>query len=236
MAYAKTQDYLFFLETMMRRLIEEDIPDEQIKSFLQQINKPFDKYVFVANIQVKDYVDNQWMQPLFQLEPLMKSGMICSYKQSLFILFTHSSEQFQFEKFLNEWLGMYAISTKSLTFGYSSCHVAQQELAIAVREAYYARIMAEIEAIPHRQYQTLASDSLLIELHRKDAKFAMDYVNSYLGPILEEKADPDLIKTAITYIRKKREYQRSGGCSFLPPKHYSLSNGKNSSAISTYGE
>ncbi|QGG49688.1 PucR family transcriptional regulator [Lysinibacillus pakistanensis] len=217
MAYAKTQDYLFFLETMMRRLIEEDIPDEQIKSFLQQINKPFDKYVFVANIQVKDYVDNQWMQPLFQLEPLMKSGMICSYKQSLFILFTHSSEQFQFEKFLNEWLGMYAISTKSLTFGYSSCHVAQQELAIAVREAYYARIMAEIEAIPHRQYQTLASDSLLIELHRKDAKFAMDYVNSYLGPILEEKADPDLIKTAITYIRKKGNIKEVAVAHFCHP-------------------
>ena len=217
MAYAKTQDYSFFLETMMRRLIEEDVPDKQIKSFLQQINKPFDKYVFVVNIQVKDYVDNQWMQPLFQLEPLMKSGMICSYKQSLFILFTHSSEQFQFEKFLNEWLGMYAISTKSLTFGYSSCHVAQQELAIAVREAYYARIMAEIEAIPHRQYQTLASDSLLIELHRKDAKFAMDYVNSYLGPILEEKADPDLIKTAITYIRKKGNIKEVAVAHFCHP-------------------
>lgn len=217
MAYAKTQDYSFFLETIMRRLIEEDVPDEQIKSFLQQINKPFDKYVFVANIQVQDYVDNQWMQPLFQLEPLMKSGMICSYKQSLFILFTHSSEQFQFEKFLNEWLGMYAISTESLTFGYSSCHVAQQELAIAVREAYYARIMAEIEAIPYLQYQTLASDGLLIELHRKDAKFAMDYVNSYLGPILEEKADPDLIKTAITYITKKGNIKEVAVAHFCHP-------------------
>jgi len=217
MAYAKTQDYSFFLETMMRRLIEEDVPDEQIKSFLQQINKPFDKYVFVANIQIQEYVESQWMQPLFQLEPLMKSGMICSYKQSLFVLFTHSSEQFQFEKFLNEWLGMYAISTESLTFGYSSCHVVQSELAIAVREAYYARIMAEIEAIPHLQYQTLASDGLLIELHRKDAKFAMDYVNSYLGPILEEKADPDLIKTAVTYITKKGNIKEVAVAHFCHP-------------------
>lgn len=217
MAYAKTQDYSFFLETMMRRLIEEDVPDEQIKSFLQQINKPLDKYVFVANIQVQDYVDNQWMQPLFQLEPLMKSGMICSYKQSLFVLFTHSSEQFQFEKFLNESLVMYAISTESLTFGYSSCHKAQQELAIAVREAYYARIMAEIEEIPHRQYETLASDCLLIELHRKDSKFAMDYANSYLGPILEEKADPDLIQTAITYITKKGNIKEVAVAHFCHP-------------------
>lgn len=217
MAYAKTQDYSFFLETMMKRLIEEDIPDEQIKSFLQQINKPFDKYVFVANIQVQEYTDSQWMQPLFQLEPLMKSGMICSYKKSLFILFTHSSEQFQFKKFLNEWLVMYAISTESLTFGYSSCHVTQQELSIAVREAYYARIMAEIEGIPSRHYETLASDCLLIELHRKDAKFAMDYVYSYLGPLLEKKADPDLIKTAITYVAKKGNIKEVAIAHFCHP-------------------
>lgn len=217
MAYAKTQDYSFFLETMMKRLIEEDIPDEQIKSFLQQINKPFDKYVFVANIQVQEYTDSQWMQPLFQLEPLMKSGMICSYKKSLFILFTHSSEQFQFKKFLNEWLVMYAISTESLTFGYSSRRVTQQELSIAVREAYYARIMAEIEGIPSRHYETLASDCLLIELHRKDAKFAMDYVYSYLGPLLEEKADPDLIKTAITYVAKKGNIKEVAIAHFCHP-------------------
>ena len=217
MAYAKTQDYSFFLETMMRRLIEEDIPDEQIKSFLQQINKPFDKYVFVANIQVQEYADSKWMQPLFQLESLMKSGMICPYKKSLFILFTHSSEQFQFEKFLNEWLVMYAISTESMTFGYSGCHVTQQELSIAVREAYYARIMAEIEAIPSRHYKTLASDCLLIELHRKDTKFAMNYVNSYLGPLLEEKADPDLIKTAITYVIKKGNIKEVAVAHFCHP-------------------
>lgn len=217
MAYAKTQDYSFFLETMMRRLIEEDIPDEQIKSFLQQINKPFDKYVFVANIQVQEYADSKWMQPLFQLESLMKSGMICSYKKSLFILFTHSSEQFQFEKFLNKWLVMYAISTESMTFGYSGCHVTQQELSIAVREAYYARIMAEIEAIPSRHYETLASDCLLIELHRKDTKFAMNYVNSYLGPLLEEKADPDLIKTAITYVIKKGNIKEVAVAHFCHP-------------------
>ncbi|MGE7111789.1 PucR family transcriptional regulator [Lysinibacillus sp. NPDC047702] len=217
MAYAKTQDYSFFLETMMRRLIEEDVPYEQIKSFLQQVNKPFDKYVFAVNIQVQEYADNQWMQPLFQLEPLMKSGMICSYKQSLFILFTHSSDQFQFEKFLNEWLVMYAISTESMTFGYSGRHVTQQELSIAVREAYYARIMADIEAIPNRHYEALASDCLLIELHRKDAKFAMDYVNSYLGPLLEEKADPDLIKTAMTFVIKKGNIKEVAVAHFCHP-------------------
>ena len=42
MAYAKTQDYSYFIETILRRLVEEDVTQEQIKSILQQLNKPFE--------------------------------------------------------------------------------------------------------------------------------------------------------------------------------------------------
>ncbi|MFC9541320.1 PucR family transcriptional regulator [Lysinibacillus sp. NPDC056959] len=217
MAYAKTQDYSFFLDTIMRRLMEEEVTDEQIKSILQQINKPFDKYVFVANIQSQEHENSQWMHSLFQLDPLLKFGMICTYKKSLFIVMTHSSQQFQFEKLLNEWLTMYTISTNSLTFGYSRCHITQSEFSIAVREAFYARIMAEIESASICHYENLASDWLLIELHRKDATFAMDYVNSYLGPLLEEKIDPDLMKTAITYVVKQGNIKEVAVAHFCHP-------------------
>ncbi|MFF2179222.1 PucR family transcriptional regulator [Lysinibacillus sp. NPDC058147] len=217
MAYAKTQDYSFFLETIMRRLMEEEVTDEQIKSILQQINKPFEKYVFVANVQTQDHTYSQWMQSLFQLEPLLKSGMMCTYKKSLFIVMTHPSQSFQFEKLLNEWLSMYAISTESMTFGYGRCHVTQTEFPIAMREAFYARIMAEIETTSICHYENLASDRLLIELHRKDATFAMDYVNSYLGPLLEEKADPDLMQTAITYVIKQGNIKEVAVAHFCHP-------------------
>lgn len=217
MAYAKTQDYSFFLETIMRRLMEEDVTAEQIKSILQQVNKTFEKYVFVANIQTQEHTNSQWMQSLFHLEPLLKSGMICTYKKSLFILMTHPSQEFQFEKLLNELLNMYAISTDSLTFGYSRCHVTQVELPIAVREAFYARIMAEIESSPICHYENLASDCLLIELHRKDPQFTMNYVNSYLGPLLEEKVDPDLMNTAITYVVKQGNIKEVAVAQFCHP-------------------
>lgn len=57
--------------------------------------------------------------------------------------------------------------------------------------------------LPSCHYKNLASDCLLIELYRKDATFAMDYVTSFLAPLLDDKADPDLMETAITYIIKK---------------------------------
>ncbi|MGE6513904.1 PucR family transcriptional regulator ligand-binding domain-containing protein [Lysinibacillus sphaericus] len=203
MAYAKTQDYTFFIATIMRRLIDEDVSDEQIKSFLQQMNKAFEKYVFVANIQMKQTANNQWMQPFFNLEPLLKSGIVCTCKKSIFILMTNHSQQLQFEKLLNEWLTMYDISTEGITIGYSDVHVTQTELHLAVREAFFSRMMAEIEMTPTCHYKNLASDCLLIELYRKDTPFVINYVSNYLGPLLESKVDPDLLNTAITFVIKK---------------------------------
>ncbi|QDQ00465.1 PucR family transcriptional regulator [Lysinibacillus fusiformis] len=217
MAYAKTQDYTFFLETIMRRLIEEEVSDEQIKTFLQQMNKAFEKYVFVANIQMKQIVNMQWVQIFFNLEPLLKSGIICTYKKSIFILMTSQSQQLQFEKILDEWLTIYDISTENLSIGYSDVHLTQAELHLAIREAYFSRIMAEIEMSPTCHYQNLASDCLLIELHRKDVQFAMNYVNNYLGPLLENKVDPDLMNTAVTFVIKKGNIKEVAVAHFCHP-------------------
>ena len=57
--------------------------------------------------------------------------------------------------------------------------------------------------LPSCNYNNLASDCLLIDLYRKDSTFAMDYVTSFLAPLLDDKADPDLMETDITYIIKK---------------------------------
>lgn len=202
-AYTKQQKNTQILETIMKKLIEEDVNVEQLHSFLQQINKPFEKNVFAANLQMEATENTEWLDSLFQLEPLLKSGIICTYKKSIFILMTSTSQDFQFEKVLNEWMMMYAIPTKSIIFGFSQVHSTQKELHFAVREAFFSRIMAEINVQPTCHYENLASDCLLIELYRKDALFAMDFVNKYLAPLLDEKVDPDLIKTAITYILKK---------------------------------
>lgn len=217
MAYAKTQDYSYFLETILRRLMEEDVTQEQIKSILQQLNKPFEKYVFIANLRASDPIHQSWMQSFHSLEPLLKSGLICSYKKSLFIIMTHSSQQFQFERVLREWLALYAIPTDTITFGYSSCYDTQTGFPIALREAFFANIFAEIDMLPSCHYKNLASDCLLIELYRKDSVFAMDYVTSFLAPLLDKKADPDLMETAITYIIKKGNIKEVAVAQFCHP-------------------
>lgn len=217
MAYAKTQDYSYFIETILRRLMEEDVTQEQIKSILQQLNKPFEKYVFIANLRADDKIHQSWMRPFNSLEPLLKSGMICSYKKSLFVIMTHPSQQFQFERVLHEWLALYAIPTDTITFGYSSCNDTQTGFPMALREAFFANIFAEIDTLPSCHYKNLASDCLLIELYRKDTTFAMDFVTSFLAPLLDDKADPDLMETSITYIIKKGNIKEVAVAQFCHP-------------------
>lgn len=216
MAYAKTQDYSFFLETILRRLMEEDLAQEQLKSVLQQIDRPFEKYVFIANIRTKDSCYN-WNKEFLSLEPQLKSGLICSYKQSLFIIMTHPSQQFQFERFIHEWLTLYAIPAEAFTFGYSGWYETQTGFPTALREAFFARVFAEIDMIPSCHYRSLASDRLLIELYRKDPTFAMDYVTSFLAPLLDDKVDPDLLETAKTYIIKKGNIKEVAVAHFCHP-------------------
>ncbi|OIK10327.1 PucR family transcriptional regulator [Bacillus sp. MUM 116] len=213
----KNRENKHFLQKIMRRLIDEEVSEKQIQSFLQQMSKPFKKYIFGANIHMKESADSQWIHSFFQFESFLKSGIVCTYKQSILILLTDKSQELQFEKILKEWMDLYAIPSEGLTIGYSQVHQTQTELHLAAREAYYARLMAEIEMKSNCNYEQLASERLLIELYRRDAPFANNYVKMYLGPLLEEKADKDLLNTAVTFVLKKSNVKEVADAHYCHP-------------------
>lgn len=211
--YINKRNYSLFLENMMKSLIGEEVSEEQLLSFLQQMNQPFDQYVFVANIQMKQSESSRWMQSFLQLKSFLKSGLICPYKQSIFILYTDNSQQ-QVEKMFKDWMKSYTLTADALAIGYSQVHQTKKELHLAVREAYYACIMAKIELMPICYYAELASERLLIELYRKDAQFANQYVEMYLGPLLEER---DLLDTAVTFVQKQGNIKEVAATHFCHP-------------------
>jgi hypothetical protein len=52
MTYIKGRENDLFLQNIMRCLIEDEVSEPQLQSFLQQMNKPFEEYVFTANIRM----------------------------------------------------------------------------------------------------------------------------------------------------------------------------------------
>ncbi|MEH7330690.1 PucR family transcriptional regulator [Priestia megaterium] len=192
-----------FLQNIMRCLIEDEVSESQLQSFLRQMNKPFEEYVFTANIRKIQTQNSKWTTPFLQFQSFLKPGIVCTYKNSVLILFTDKSDKLQFPKLLKEWMDLYGISTDGLIIGYGQVHQTHTGLHQAVREAYYARVIASMETKPICKYADLASERLLIELYRKDAKFTNRYFKEYLGPLLTEKTDKDLLDTAVTYVLKK---------------------------------
>lgn len=217
MSHIKKKDHSLFLERMMQRSIEEELSESDIQAFLQKINQPFGKYVCAANIQMNGTASIERMPALSRLAPLLEPGMAAPFKNSLFILFTGNHKQLAFEKKVKEQLALCSLPIDSLTIGYSQVHSTHTSLHLSVREAYYARIMAEIGRSPVCHYEQLASDQLLIELYRKDAPFANNYVHTYLGRLLEGKADRDLLDTAVTFVLKKGNVKETAAIQHCHP-------------------
>lgn len=217
MAFIKNEENDLFLQNIMRSLIEDDVSQPQLQSFLQQMNKPFEKYVYTADIRMMESNNPQWMDSFLPFQSFLKSGIVCPYKNSILILLTDKSDCLQFTKILKEWMDLYGISTDGLTIGYGQIYQTHTELHLAVREAYYAGVMAEIASKSVCNYADLASERLLIELYRKDAQFTSRYVKDYLGPLLAEKADKDLLQTAITFVLKKSNVKEVAEAHYCHP-------------------
>jgi sugar diacid utilization regulator len=213
----KNSENDLFLQNIMRCLIEEEVSEQLLQSFLQQMNKPFEKYVFTANIRMKQSGNLKWIESFLQFQAFLKSGIVCTYKDSILILFTDKSERLQFPKILKEWMDLYRIPNDGLTIGYGRVHQTLTELHLAVREAYYALVMADIESRSVCNYEELASERLLIELYRKDAQFARNYVKDYLKPLLTEKTDQDLLHTAVTFVLKKGNVKEVADAHYCHP-------------------
>lgn len=216
-AYSKREDNHDLLQSIIHNLIVKEMSNDEIQSYLLQLNKPLEKYGFVANIQPGPKIDPQWQQSFFQLESLLRTGIICTYKESIMLILTNSSDRFQFEKILNEWMAIYDIPKDTLIIGYSKIHITKEELHLAVREAFFSRVMASIYTQPISHYEELGSDCLLIELYRKDTLFAIRFAEKYIGPLLDEKIDSDYMNTAISCVIKKGNIKEVADAHFCHP-------------------
>lgn len=222
MNHVKEQNHAVYIEKMMGQFIEEETTEKQIQSFLEKVNNPFDKYIYAASLRPKDSQDGQWKDSFIHLP---KSAIVCPYRKSLFILFTDKSSQIDFLKTLKAHMDFYQIPEDGMSIGFSQVHFANTELHLAIREAYYASIMAEIEMKAVCYYEQLGSEKIWIELYRKDAAFARDYIKTQLAKLLDDK---ELFDTAVSFVLQKGNVKEVAAAHFCHPKRYATDYRKSS--------
>ncbi len=212
--YMKEKNHTLYLEKMMERFIIEKIQEEQINGFIKQMNKPFEKYVAVATIRLTDSENDRWMESFLQFSSFLKTGIVCKYRRSIFILFSNKNEQFHLDTMLNDWMDFFKLPKENLIISYSQVHQTKTGLHLAVRESFYTNFLAEMEGQSVFHYEQLGSEKILIELYRRDAQFANDYVKSYLGEVLD---NGELLDTATTFVMKKGNVKEIAAAHFCHP-------------------
>ncbi|MFD2131220.1 PucR family transcriptional regulator [Pseudogracilibacillus auburnensis] len=205
MEHIKERKHETFLTEMVHSFLEEEVTEEQIHSYVQQMNRPLDKYICVANLQRKNLSDDKWM------DSFLKLGIVCHYRNSLFLIYSDKHQHIQFEKALTDHMDFYHIPSEEWTIGYSETHVSHTGLHLAVREAYYSCALAMIEMKSVCHYEQLTSERILFEFYRNDPPFARNYMNKYLHKLLKNQ---ELLHTAISFILKNGNVKEVAGALF----------------------
>lgn len=197
--YLKEKNDAYLLGEKLKEFLQEELTAEQIDSFLLQLHQPLEKYVTIANIRMTKAGSDEGLS----FDSFSKSTLVCSYNESIYIVSTNRSEQWTFAEEVKEWLVSKKIPQENVILGFSDVHLTETGLHLAVREAYFSRIFAEINQESICYYRQLYSEKLLIELYRNDREFTRSYVKEYLGVLLEEQEHKELLETATTFVLQK---------------------------------
>src|SRR5699024_8727657 len=74
-------------------------------------------------------------------------------------------------------------------------------------------------------YEQLGSEKIWIELYRKDAAFARDYIKTQLAKLLDDK---ELFDTAVSFVLQKGNVKEVAAAHFCHPKRYATDYRKSS--------
>lgn len=184
-----------FLQTTITYLIENEVTQEQLQTLLKQINKPFEEYVHIICLKG----NRKTTENLFRFEPFLRTGLICRYQGRILIVMTNSTNDYAINTRMKELLALFDFHEPPVYIGESEILKTATHFQIALKQAYYASIFAEIYHIENCRYEKLTTEKLLIELIHNQPNFVENYIATYIEPL--NQAEHQLIETAIDYVQ-----------------------------------
>lgn len=183
-----------FIQTTVANLIEANHTAEQLSLQLKQLNKPFDDYCYVTCI--KGFTVQA--EELFTFEPLVRTGLISSFKGYIVIVMTNNDANFDFQGRMTELIRIFDLNEEVIYRGNSRINRTNTALHKALQQAYYAMLFATMYDRKSCDYERLKTEQLLIQLIRTQKEEVGHYVANYIEPL--EAGDNQLLATAIDYV------------------------------------
>lgn len=192
------------LEHDISLIIDNELSVREENRIAKKINTNFNRYVKV--FAVKDSVRKtdesiiQLVLKMHTLERIKRKAALCKYKDGYFIILSQDSNNAErFNALLTDILIAADIDKSMLCCGESTIKPISDGFGKAIREAYWASNIAELEKVQIKDYRDIGIYRLIVpEIHSQNFQ---SYMSEYLAPLSEDKSH--LLETACEYILAK---------------------------------
>ncbi len=194
-------DDIFELEKDLSKILDGDLTPKEEFKIAKKINPNFKKYMKVVAIKDSRHSGENDLVALVKkmssMDKLCKKAALCKFRDQCFIILSQDTvNEDRFKALLADILFALQINQDDICCGASSVHISADGFGKAIREAFWACNVAELENAPMRNYRDIGIYRLIVpEIHSKNVR---DYMYEYLAPLWNDKQE--LLDTACTYI------------------------------------
>lgn len=193
-------------EPLIREMLGRKFTEEEAADAHERMNPLLRPLVTVLFIRDKELRGNQINAKIRRSRPdeKLRSKTFVGKYEDLFvvILSLDDNQKERFETLLEDVLISYGLIDRELVMGLSNPRRLDDRFDEAIREAYWAQKVAEIEGDRKRYYRDLGIYQLIVSyIHTTPMR---RYVQNFFAPLFdEEEKDGELLHTAIEYVLAK---------------------------------
>lgn len=205
-------DVLGQTEPLIGEMLSREFTEEEAEDAHERINPLLRPMVAAVCIRDRELSGSQISAKIRRSRPddKLRSKTFVGKYEDLFIIILSQDEDHhdRFKTLLEDVAIVYGLVGRDLTMGISNVRRIDDQFNLAVREAYWAEKVAEIEQAPSRYYKDIGIYQLIVSyIHTTQMR---RYVQNFFAPLFEEEEkDGELMHTAIEYVLAKGDTMKT---------------------------
>ena len=193
-------------ESLFEEMLMRKFSQEEAEAAVDKIN-PLLRPEVVAVCMKIDGVDEEGVREIIRRgradSRLNSKTFVGKCRDNLMIILSQDEQNLsRFEALFKDVQIAYGLEGKSYTLGVSNIRHITDHFDRAIHQAYWTRMVAELEGEAQRFYRNLGVYKLIIsDIHSSSL---VEYMENYLSPLFEEEEkENELLHTAVEYILSK---------------------------------
>lgn len=197
------EDTLILAEQNILKMIERQLPKEEISQISKSISLFFKEYAMAVYIKPPkdgEKLDIRRILRSFYLNKSLKNKcMLCRYRKGLFMILTSDfAEAEKFEVILKEALESLSLEAQKLFVCRSKVHRPYEELDRCLRESWHTYAASVIDGRDYKRYEKIGTFRYLVPLA---GSYAMgQFAEEMLAPLLDKE---EFLNTCLTFVHNK---------------------------------